>query len=396
MKVLLTDKFCQTVKAPEKRDDYYDSKISGLVFRVTPHGVKTFTLLYTPPGGGRGRLNLGHYPHLPLARARTLALEHLSLLEEGNDPRHGGGGARTVATLAADYVRKRIHTLRTVKAVERRLLKNVVPIIGGMPIEQVHRRDINRVLDAVLDRDATIEARRVFEDTRAMFRWAVERGDLDHSPTDGMRPPAVSKARERVLSDTELHTLWGILPKALPRSKNVQHIIKLCLLTGQRVGEVAGMRRDELDLEAGIWTIPSSRSKNKRAHTVPLSAAAMKVITSVLDGDYLFPGEHGVGALPVYTAGCAIRRAQGRFGIAQWTAHDLRRTAVTNMAKLGVSPIVLGHVINHVSVTKAGVTLSVYSQYDYAKEKREALDLWAAHLEAIVRGGAKVLPMRRA
>jgi integrase len=91
-----------------------------------------------------------------------------------------------------------------------------------------------------------------------------------------------------------------------------------------------------------------------------------------------------------------MRRAQGRFGIAQWTAHDLRRTAVTNMAKLGVSPIVLGHVINHVSVTKADVTLSVYSHYDYAKEKREALDLWAAHLNAIVRGGSKVLPMRRA
>jgi integrase len=396
MKVLLTDKFCQAIKSSEARTDYYDSKTSGLVLRVTPTGVKTFTLLYVAPGGERARLNLGHYPHLPLARARTLALEHLSLLEEGRDPRHGGGGVRTVADLVADYVRKRIHTLRTVKAIERRLAKNVVPIIGGMPIEQVHRRDINRVLDAIIDRDATIEARRVFEDTRAMFRWAVERGNLDHSPTDGMRAPAVSKARERVLSDAELHALWEGLPKALPRSKNVQHIIRLCLLTGQRVGEVAGMHRAELDLEAGIWTIPSSRSKNKRAHTVPLSGAAMKVITSVLDGDYLFPGEHGVGALPVHTAGCAIRRAQGRFGIAQWTAHDLRRTAVTNMARLGVSPIVLGHVINHISVTKAGVTLSVYSQYDYAKEKREALDLWAAHLDAIVQGGAKVLPMRRA
>jgi integrase len=120
----------------------------------------------------------------------------------------------------------------------------------------------------------------------------------------------------------------------------------------------------------------------------------MAVITSVLDGDYLFPGEHGKGVIPGHTVGCAIRRAQGRFGLAQWTAHDLRRTAVTNMAKLGVSPIVLGHVINHVSVTKAGVTLAVYSQYDYAREKWQALELWASHLDAIVRGGAKVVPMR--
>ena len=229
-----------------------------------------------------------------------------------------------------------------------------------------------------------------------MFRWAVERGDLGHNPMEGMRKPATSKPRERVLSDAELRTLWQKLPKALPRSKPVQRVIKLCLLTGQRVGEVAGMRRDELDLDTGVWTIPSSRSNNKRSHTVPLSDAAMAVITSVLDGEYLFPGERGKGALPCHTVGCAIRRAQGRFGIAQWTAHDLRRTAVTNMAKLGVSPIVLGHVINHISVTKAGVTLSVYSHYYYAKEKREALDLWAAHLNAIVQGGAMVLPMRRA
>jgi integrase len=374
MTVLLTDKFCSAIKSP-KRNDYFDSKTRGLMLRVTPNGVKTFVLQYLAPDGKRARLTLGRYPHLPLARARTMALENLSLLEEGTDPRTGGGGARTVADLVTDYVRKRIHNLRTVKQIERRLVKNVVPVIGGMPIEQVHRRDINRVLDAVVDRGAPIEAARVFEDTRAMFRWAVERGDLDHSPTGGMRKPATSKPRERALNDAELRTLWEGLPKALPRSKNVQHIIKVCLLTGQRVGEVAGMRRGELDLEAGIWTIPSSRSKNKRAHTVPLSDAAVAVITSVLDGDYLFPGEHGVGALPVHTVGCAIRRAQGRFGIAQWTAHDLRRTAVTNMAKLGVSPIVLGHVINHVSVTKAGVTLSVYSHYDYAKEKREALDL---------------------
>jgi len=396
MTVLLTDKFCQAIKSSRGRTSYHDSKTHGLVLRVTSKGAKTFTLVYVAPGGERARLTLGRYPHLPLARARTMALEHLSLLEEGTDPRHGGGGTRTVAELVENYVRKRIHTLRTAKQIERRLRKNVVPIIGGLPIEQVHRRDLNRVLDAVVDRGAPIEARRVFEDAFAMFRWAVERGDLGHNPMEGMRKPATSKPRERVLSDAELRTLWQKLPKALPRSKPVQRVIKLCLLTGQRVGEVAGMRRDELDLDTGVWTIPSSRSKNKRSHTVPLSDAAMAVITSGLDGEYLFPGERGKGALPCHTVGCAIRRAQGRFGIAQWTAHDLRRTAVTNMAKLGVSPIVLGHVINHVSVTKAGVTLSVYSHYDYAKEKREALDLWAAHLNAIVQGGAMVLPMRRA
>jgi len=168
------------------------------------------------------------------------------------------------------------------------------------------------------------------------------------------------------------------------------------LLTGQRVGEVAGMQRDELDLRARIWTIPATRSKNGHAHDVPLSEDALAVIREATSKSFLFPDRGKNAGLTSHEVSKTIRRAQERFGLAQWTAHDLRRTAVTNMAKLGVSPIVLGHVINHRSVTKSGVTLSVYSQYDYAKEKREALELWAAHLNAIVQGVGMVLQMRGA
>jgi integrase len=167
-------------------------------------------------------------------------------------------------------------------------------------------------------------------------------------------------------------------------------IVKLCLLTGQRVGEVAGLARSELDMKAGVWTIPAARSKNKTAHSVPLSGAALAVIKEhLLDEEKLFPDAGNTDVI-----GKAVERALPEFGIAHWTLHDLRRTAVTGMAELGVSPIVLGHVINHRSVTKAGVTLAVYSHYDYAKEKREALELWADRLSAIVTGGgAQVIPM---
>ena len=95
---------------------------------------------------------------------------------------------------------------------------------------------------------------------------------------EGMRKPATSAPRERVLSDAEIKKLWLSLPTALPRSVACQQIIKLCLLTGQRVGEVAGMTRAELDLQARTWTIPAARSKNKHAHVVPLSGGAIAVI----------------------------------------------------------------------------------------------------------------------
>ena len=113
-------------------------------------------------------------------------------------------------------------------------------------------------------------------------------------------------------------------------------------------------------------------------------------------GQILFPDDVGKGSLRADAVSKTITKAQERVGIEHWTAHDLRRTAVTGMAQLGVAPIVLGHVINHRSVTKAGVTLAVYAHYDYAKEKREALELWADRLAGIVGSAAAVVPMRRA
>jgi integrase len=228
-----------------------------------------------------------------------------------------------------------------------------------------------------------------------MLRWAVSRGDLDHNPIEGMRKPPGSKPRERVLSDEEIRALWNGLPTALARSEQCQRIIKLCLVTGQRVGEVAGMAKAELDLKKGLWNIPGARTKNGHSHSVPLSPLAVELIGNG-DGEQVFPNSEGEGALPGAAVARTITRAQDRFGIAHWTAHDLRRTALTGMAKLGVAPIVLGHIANHRTTTKAGMTLSVYIHHAYEKEKREALELWADRLQGIIAGGsAKVVPMRR-
>ena len=394
--VSLTDRFCDTIKPSGARVDYFDAKTHGLALRVAASGVKTFTLHFGP-SGRRARLTLGRYPRLSLARARTLALEALTRVQSGQDPRHGG--SVTLGEVATAYLEQHVRpNLRSAGSIERRLSKNVLRVIGSMPLADVHRRDLNRALSPILARGKRVEAARVFEDVRALLRWAVARGDLDHSPAGGMRKPATPPPRERVLLDTEIAILWNGLAEALPRSPQCQRIIELCLLTAQRVGEISGIRRDELDLSARTWTIPGARTKNKHAHVVPLSDLAFDIVADVLTDEggaqFLFPNDKGDGPLPGHAVAKTIRLAQERFGIPQWSAHDLRRTVVTRMAELGISPIVLGHVINHRSVTKAGVTLSVYSHYDYAKEKRQALELWADRLAAVVgEGGAKVLPM---
>jgi integrase len=379
MHLLLTDRFCDRAKSTTTQTDYFDETVSGLALRVTAGGTKAWTFLYTA-AGRRRRITLGRYPAVSLAKARTLALEARALIANGVDPR--ARGAMTVNDLVEAYIAKHTATLKSGAEIARRIRKNIVPVIGNVPLAQLHRRDATRVVDAVTGRGAPVEATFAFQDLRSILRWAVARGDLDHDPIAGMPPPPGGKPRERVLSDDEIKTLWLKLPEALPR---YAPILRLCLLTAQRVGEVAGMRREELDLKQRLWSLPGTRTKNGHAHAVPLSSAAMEIIGE--------PASEFVFDIAPTVVAQAIIRAQARIGIAQWTAHDLRRTALTGMAKLGVEPIVLGHIANHRTTTKAGMTLSVYVHHAYEREKRDALELWADRLRGIIAGSAEVVPL---
>jgi integrase len=390
MRVLLTDRFCERAKSTSVQTDYFDENVSGLALRVSAKGIKAWTLHFTGPTGKRVRITLGRYPSTSLANARTLALDAKSAVADGRDPR-GAGDEMTVNDLAARYVEIHAAGLRSADEIKRRIYRNIVPIIGNVKLSELHRRDATRVIDAVAKRNAPGEAMRCFEDLRAMLRWAVSRGDLDHNPIEGMRKPQGSKPRERVLSDDEIRTLWSGLPQALALTPEYQRVIKLCLVTGQRVGEVAGMTRGELDLKHKLWHLPGARTKNGHAHTVPLSPLAIELIGNA-DSEQVFPNSTRKPSLAVSGI---IYRAQHRFGIAQWSVHDLRRTALTGMAKLGVAPIVLGHIANHRTTTKAGMTLSVYVHHAYEKEKREALELWADRLQGIIAGGAEVVQLGR-
>ena len=353
MRVQLTDRFCASAKSAEAQTDYFDATIPGLALRVTSGGTKCWSLLHGAP---RRRVSLGRYPSLTLAAARARAIE----VKDGRS-------AGTVAALAEVYLRS-IQGLRSAGQIERRLRKDALPIIGHIQLHELHRRDVTRVIDAKR-LNAPITARRVFEDIRAMVRWSVARGDLDHNPIDGMKGPPISKPRTRVLSDDEIRALWAGLNEFRPE---VAKVIKLCLVTGQRVGEVAGMSKDELDLNRKVWNIPGTRTKNGHPHCVPLSQLALDIIDQA---DAPSIDQAHVSSIIHYN----------QFGLAQrWTAHDLRRTALTKMAELGVAPIVFGHVANHRTTTKAGITLAVYVAHQYEKEKCEALELWAKRLQTII------------
>jgi integrase len=392
-KVNLTDRFCATVTA-RSITDFFDNKTKGLHLRVAPTGTKAWAVMFTIPGSEkRARMTLGSYPATPLAKARTLAIEAHSKVEAGEDPREVAGSYNaymTVAMLIENYIAKHAGTIKTGKALAQRLRSDVLPIIGNIRLAELHRRDVQRVLDQINDRGSPQSERKVFGDIRSMLKWAVSRGDLEHDMMQGMKAPGISPPRERFLTEEEIAALWEAWPTLLP--PRVTLALKLALVTGQRIGEITGMVEDELDLRNGIWTIPASRAKNGSQHVVPLTAMALSLInearrTAVIGR--LFPGLNSV------KIGQQVIRYRDRLPVSDWAAHDLRRSVCTHLAKMGVPTLHIGAVANHRQVTKAGVTLTHYVQHDYAKEKREALELWADRLSAIVNGGgAQVIPMR--
>jgi hypothetical protein len=150
MKVQLTDRFCAHAKSTATQTDYFDETVPGLALRVTSKGTKAWTFHYGTP---RRRLTLGRYPSLSLAGARTAAIE----TREGRT-------AGSVAALAEVYI-KSVSSLRSAKEIERRLRKDVLPVIGHVPLRDLHRRDVTRVIDA---KSAPIAARRALDDFRAM------------------------------------------------------------------------------------------------------------------------------------------------------------------------------------------------------------------------------------
>lgn len=414
----LTDKFCHSAKAGTgRKTDYFDTVVKGLALRASAGGQKSWYAVYGPPSK-RQWLKLGTYPEIPLGGekgARQRAREVRARVGDGGDPvadRKALAVSMTVADLAGNYLERRASKLKSACEIERKLRREVLPLIGSVKLAELHKRDVTRVIDAALDRGSPVSANRVFATMRTMLNWGLRRGDLDYDVMGGTEKPVEETSRERVLSAGEIAIMWRALDDA-PMWASTARALRLCLVTAQRVGEVTGMTREELDLEQSVWTLPSARSKNGCEHKVPLSVMAIRIIREQLDHAsalaertqrevpvFVFPAPGARAALEKRTIAHALRRAKDNkgkvLGLSQWTCHDLRRTAATHMEELGISPFIIGHVLNHMSITKASITSRVYARYDYLREKREALDLWNDRLAAIIEGRDNVTLLRRA
>ena len=378
----LTDLHIRKLQAASgKRVEIWDDRVPGLGVRASSE-TKAFVLLYRLNGKSK-RMTLGRYPVLSLSEARELATTTLNKLAHGEDPQSDKDDCKLVYRVdevVEEFVRmhcNRVNRAKTARETERLLRMHFLRPWSGRDIRSIKKPDVLAILDAIVEDGSPSTANHAFAAGRKMFNWSVGRGLVEVSPCTGIPNPAQIRSRSRVLTDAELAAVWRAADAVGPV---YGPIIKLLILTAQRRTEVTELRWTEIDLEQALWSLAEDRTKNGRSHTVPLTPSACNVIASIprLNEMLVFPARGRDDA--TFSGFSKLkRRIDELSGVTGWTLHDLRRTAATGMARIGVAPHVVERILNHTSGSLGGVA-GIYNRFKYLPEMRAALLLWERHI----------------
>jgi len=392
-----TARTVKALKPSSARVEYFDATVPGLALRVTPSGVKTWTLMYRHRGRLR-RLTLGRADVIPLAKARERARDHLHDASKGADPaaeKQAGKKVETIGELATLYIEKWAKPRkRSWKADDNLLRRKVLPHWRSRAIIDITRQDVRELVESVAEDGAPVVANRVAALCSKLFAFALDRDLIAASPAVRIPRPGQEQARDRVLTDDEIRSLWTSFDALDPM---MGAFFKLRFLTAQRGGEVSSMQWADLDLTGGWWTIPATQSKNKLAHRVPLNASALAILNALKPKDPEKASTYVLGAHARRDGeGARGKRQQSEaaatFTVDNFRGHDLRRTAASIMAGGGINRLVISKVLNHV---ERGVT-RVYDRHSYDPEKTAALVWWDGKLTAILENkGGTVLPFAK-
>lgn len=409
------------------------SEPGGLVARKGPRGA-SFYLQYWLDGE-LSWTHLGAYKRvaterdgLTLAQARAEAAQKRVQVSEARagralapaaERRAEKAAARverlvdpTVAEFANVYIERHAKPHKKSWREDERILRtDVLPFIGAIKFAALERKHYVSILDRKVDAGRPKQGAQVLKILRRMEHFAIERGQIGASRIVGIKPPAKSAPRRRVLVSDKGDEIGGLF-RALEGSgmhPGMKLAIEFQLLTGQRSGAVHNALWDEIDFERRTWTVPPERMKrSQRSHwadlpnVVPLSEQALAVLEQARapsgDSKFVFPGRDAGRPWALTSINQEIHRntTLARFreqGVQRFNLHDLRRTATTLMAQLGTAPHVLNHVLGHVP---SGVTAEHYNIYEYSAEKRQALDALGARVAELQAGKpAKVVAIAR-
>jgi len=428
-----TDRFLASIKPKEKKFVIREGR--GFALQVLPSGSKSFLYIFEL-GKQKGYLQLGSYPTISLADARLAYNDAYNLVKKGIDPRVHIKNAKeeslrkaeedacavleehtfqslvdkgipegyvpsTVEQLAAVYYimySKVNHGPETRRNLLYHIKSGLISTIGKMLITEVRRKDAIELIQGIASR-VPGQAGNVLKAGRQIFEYALHLEWVESQPflkiTKAV-PKAGPKTCERTLDDDEVIQAWNEISKS-PSSDSVKRALKMILVTAQRSGEIAQMHSEQI--KDRWWTIPAEVAKNGREHRVYLTDTALSLIGDIKG--HVFPsGKGSRGYVAVNTLAQAINRGylsdevvkmvgnrkikarkEPYYGMKPWSPHDLRRTARTNMARVGIPDEIGEEVVNH---TKPGV-VGIYNKYRYDKEKKEALQKWEELLLKILK-----------
>lgn len=415
-----------TKKPPGRRIDYSEPGRVGFQLRHWPGGALTFVLRYQRDGR-EVPLTLGSYPTMSLEKAHSEHADARKLLGQGIDPqserdraaraqkaqeqKYRQVNAVTVRNVIAEWAwhYARRHRKRPREAV--RLLRVNLKPWAGKAAQELRKRDAVLLLDRITARGSLVMANRICDLGNQCFNFGIERDLIELNPFAGIRKPGgAEEPKERNLNADEIRASWLALDSPdIEMSRTVRLALKLIIITAQRPGEVIGAAWSEfssLGSKSAVWRIPAERSKNGKAHDVPLSDLAVEILSELraLTKDrprpHIAPSVHSKLKADEPLSERALSRAlrnnhddEGElFGLEPFTPHDLRRSAATGMTSLGIARLHVAKVLNH---SDRDIT-AIYDRHDYLPEMRTALQSWADHLRDVIDGkSAKVVPIAK-
>jgi integrase len=371
---------------------YFDDSLHGFGYRLrrTTGGkvLRSWVVQYKRAGATR-RITLGSAEVLRAEAAKAAAKKVLAKVALGEDPQRDRIDRRdkdqlTMRSQVAEFLAAKEPELAARTFVETKRYLTDPRYFGplhGMPVDKIHRKDIAARVVVIMRERGSPTAARARGALGTFFTWCMRMGLCESNPTIGSVAPAAGDGRSRVLSDAELAAIWHACA-------NDDHgrIIKLLTLTACRRAEIGDMCWTELDdpERPSTFTIPATRAKNGRQHTLPVLPMMRAIINDVprmVSRDQLFGvRSHGFTRWPIDKAELDRRSA-----VSNWTIHDLRRTCATRMADLGVQPHVVEQILNHQSGHRRGVA-GTYNRSPYANEVKQALALWEDHIRTLVEG----------
>jgi integrase len=392
----LTAKAVNGLTLPAGKGDviFFDDAVPGFGFRLRQGAggkvLRSWIVQYRRVGQTR-RMLIGSAEVVGAEQARLQAKKALGAVANGQDPQGERADRRDADKLT---LRKAIDEFLAVKQRELRsrsffetaryLTGAYFKPLHSMPLDTISRRDVATCIVRIARESGNPTASQARSKLSAFFAWCMRMGMVEANPVIGTHEPAKNKSRERVLSDDELSSIW----RACGNDEYCK-IVKLLILTGARRQEIGGMCWSEINFEAGTWTLPAQRSKNGRAHTLPVLPMMRQIIESVprmATRDQLFGERATIGFTGWHDCKPGLDQRSGVTD--EWHLHDLRRSVATRMADIGVQPHIIEQILNHQSGHKRGPA-GIYNRSSYAREVRAALAQWEDHIRALVSGGER-------